>query len=88
MTNLEYLFDLNLLVICLGLKILADQFPNIVNRPKPKHHFLTHFPQAIGKYGPAVGFWSARFESKHQTAKSLTHFSKNFKNIENVFNHV
>ena len=62
-------------------KEIAEEFPNIFNRPKPKHHYLTHFPGSIKKYGPASNYWTARFESKHRVCKSLCNSSKNFKNI-------
>ena len=33
-------------------------------RPRPKHHFLSHYGEAFIKYGPLIGVWGMRMESK------------------------
>ena len=43
-------------------------------RPKPKHHFLTHYSDMIRVFGPPITYWTARFESKHRIAKVLLTF--------------
>lgn len=48
---------------------------------KPKHHFMTHYPQQMRLLGPLVHFWTMRFEAKHRFFKRLAHIVCNFKNI-------
>lgn len=60
------------------LKKLIDQFEvNLI----PKHHFLTHYPNAIRRMGPLIFFWMMRFESKHQYFTRIAKSTKNFVNI-------
>ena len=47
--------------------------PRIVLRPKPKHHFLSHYSDLIKVYGPPITYWTARFESKHRIAKVINY---------------
>ena len=47
-------------------KIIFSSFPDLLGTPKPKHHLITHYGQAIRLYGPPLCFWIARFESKHR----------------------
>ena len=61
-------------------QILYEKFPCLLN-PKPKHHFLSHYGESIRKFGPPLGYWTARYESKHRVAKSVAESAKNFKNI-------
>ena len=61
-------------------KVVYDEFP-VLGRPKPKHHFLVHYPEAIKSFGPTGSFWTGRYESKHRVSKSTTESSKNFINI-------
>ena len=61
-------------------KVVYEEFP-VIGRPKPKHHFLTHYPSAIRNFGPPSSFWTARYESKHRVSKSTTEAAKNFINI-------
>ena len=35
----------------------------------PKHHFLTHYGEAIRRSGPVSNYWCMRFEAKHKMAK-------------------
>ena len=61
--------------------VIHDKYPNLMNRPKPKHHFGSHYAEAVQKYGPCLGVWTARYESKNRVAKSLAVSGKNFINI-------
>ena len=61
--------------------IIFSSFPDLLGTPKPKHHMITHYGQAIRLYGPPLSFWTARFESKHRIAKNVSESAKNFKNI-------
>lgn len=47
----------------------------------PKHHFMTHYGEAIRRCGPLRHLWCMRYESKHQIAKKVGDLSNNFKNI-------
>ena len=49
--------------------------------PRPKHHFLSHYPDCFKNYGPLIGVWAMRMESKHTYFKSVIRSSKNFKNV-------
>jgi len=31
---------------------------------KPKHHYMTHYPSLILKFGPLIRLWTMRLESK------------------------
>ena len=71
--------DLVILLLDLRKNVLADN--PILGSAKPKHHYLTHYAENIRKFGPPMGYWTGRFESKHRVAKSVADSSKNFKNI-------
>ena len=58
-----------------------EDFPDLLGTPKPKHHYLCHYPDAIRKFGPPMCFWTGRYESKHRIAKGTTESAKNFVNI-------
>ena len=62
-------------------KIIFEEYPSLLGTPKPKTHFLSHYPQAIRLYGPPMTYWTARYESRHRLAKNTSESSKNFKNI-------
>ena len=62
-------------------KLLFSSFPETLGTPKPKHHFITHYGNAIRLFGPPLAFWTARFESKHRVSKNTAESAKNFKNI-------
>ena len=47
-------------------KAIFEAFPDLLGTPKPKHHFLSHYGQAIRLYGPPLSYWTGRFESKHR----------------------
>ena len=49
-------------------------------RLRPKHHRLSHSSEFYIKYGPLIGNWSLRMESKHTYFKGIIRASKNFKN--------
>ena len=67
-------------------KQIYIEYP-IIGRPKPKHHFLTHYGAAIRNFGPPSSYWTGRYESKHRVAKSLAEASKNFINISHTVSH-
>ena len=48
---------------------------------KPKHHYLSHYAELIGKFGPLMRLWTMRFESKHGYFKKCLRNSQNYKNI-------
>jgi hypothetical protein len=54
-------------------------FPQVPLRPK--HHYLTHYPDIIKKFGPPIRFWTLRFESKHRYFKNTVRCAQNFINI-------
>ena len=43
-------------------KELFVQYPLILGTPKPKHHLLTHYGQAVRLFGPPLTYWTGRFE--------------------------
>ena len=47
---------------------------------KPKHHFLSHYPTLFKFHGPLIHLWAMRMESKHQFFKNCIRTSKNFIN--------
>ena len=61
-------------------KVIFEDYP-IIGSPKPKTHFLAHYPAAIRLYGPPLSYWTARYESRHRIAKNTAEASKNFINI-------
>ena len=47
---------------------------------KPKHHYLTHVPLDILRWGPPRGYWCMNFEHENQTVKgAVTH--SNYSNV-------
>ena len=62
-------------------KEVFENYPELLGTAKPKHHFLTHYGQAIRLFGPPLTYWTGRFESKHRISKNIAETSKNFKNI-------
>ena len=61
-------------------KVVMEEYP-LLGSAKPKHHFLSHYAQNIRQFGPPMGFWTGRYESKHRVAKAVAISSKNFRNI-------
>jgi len=47
----------------------------------PKHHFLVHYVKCLQMSGPAVRYWSLRFEARHQIFKDMARTTNCFKNI-------
>ena len=70
--------SLSVLVECY-LTERSKCFPN--ERVRPKHHYLTHYPELIQKFGPLIHVWGMRFESKHAYFKQCVRTSKNFINV-------
>lgn len=48
---------------------------------KPKHHFATHYPSLIEKFGPLRFMSSMRFEANHKFIKNYTKNTMSRKNI-------
>ena len=51
-------------------KIRID-YPEFFKRPKPKHHFLSHYSECVNIFGPPITYWTGRFESKHRISKEI-----------------
>ena len=62
-------------------KIIFEEVPKGLNKPKPKTHFMSHYGENVAKFGPTGATWTARYESKHRVGKSIATSGKNFKNI-------
>ena len=60
---------------------IRSQYPTFMLRAKPKHHFISHYGQAIRSFGPLMSYWTGRFESKHRVAKSIAEATKNVINV-------
>ena len=71
----------DLIIKYLDLRCCIEEVNDFIGTPKPKHHFVTHYTDVIRLYGPPLGFWTARYESKHRVAKSISESGKNFINI-------
>ena len=41
-----------------------------MGRVRPKHHMLSHYSECYLNYGPLIGMWSLRMESKHTYFKA------------------
>ena len=52
-----------------------------MSRPRPKHHFLSHYPDCYKNYDPLINVWAMRIESKHTYFKGIIKASKNLKNV-------
>ena len=61
--------------------MLYEEYPELLGTPKPKTHFLSHYPMAIQLFGPPMAYWTARYESRHRIAKNTANSAKNYKNI-------
>lgn len=48
---------------------------------KPKHHYMSHYPELIERFGPLIRLWTMRFESKHSYFKQCARKLHNFKNL-------
>ena len=48
---------------------------------KPKHHFLSHYPDLIFEFGPLIRLWTLRYESKHGYFKKCARAFNNYINI-------
>ncbi|KAJ8051033.1 hypothetical protein HOLleu_04451 [Holothuria leucospilota] len=68
------------------LKILVEEYLDerqrlLHQKLRPKHHFLSHYPWLILKFGPLIKVWPLRFESKQTFFKRCVRNSSNFKNV-------
>lgn len=69
------------------LRVLIDEylcfrkqaFPD--QQLKPKHHYVSHYPELIIRFGPLIRLWTLRFESKHTYFKQCARKLHNFKNV-------
>lgn len=61
------------------LTLRRELFPDVGLRPK--HHYLTHYPELIYMFGPLIKSWTMRFESKHTFFKRIARVIRNFRNI-------
>ncbi|XP_055908809.1 uncharacterized protein LOC129943410 isoform X1 [Eupeodes corollae] len=48
---------------------------------RPKHHFLTHYPFIMRKFGPLKQFWVMRHEAKHKELKQIANSTRSRINI-------
>lgn len=72
--------DLEELALLTGIHL--DNFIRIFNEYlRPKHHLMTHYPNAIRRMGPLIYFWMMRFESMHQVFTRLVKHTNNYVNI-------
>ena len=67
-------------------KVVYIEHPEL-GRCKPKHHYISHYADAIRNFGPTSSYWTGRYESKHRVAKSCSEASKNFINISHTISH-
>ncbi|XP_043472523.1 uncharacterized protein LOC122505125 [Leptopilina heterotoma] len=61
------------------LTLRKKLFPTI--KLRPKHHYLTHYPEVIRQLGPVKKLFTLRFESKHTFFKRVMRNIKCFKNV-------
>ena len=47
-----------------------------MSQPRPKHHFLSHYPELYKNKGPLIKVWAMRMESKHTYNKVILLNSK------------
>jgi hypothetical protein len=59
---------------------LYQKVPQLKNRLKPKHHFLTHTATDIINCGPPRFFWCFGYEAKNQEAKRAA-VASNYKDV-------
>ena len=48
---------------------LFDKVPQYNGLKRPKHHFLSHLPLDVWRYGPPRGYWSFGFEHFNKVLK-------------------
>ena len=58
-------------------KLRKECFPEILLRPK--HHFISHYPDLIRKLGPLKKYWILPIEQKHGFFKNKAKLCKKFK---------
>lgn len=47
----------------------------------PRFHFLEHYSEQMERFGPFLGVWTARCESKHRDYVNFSEAAKNFINL-------
>lgn len=69
------------------MKVLIEEYlqsrkESFPDQPlKPKHHYLSHYPDLTIRFGPLIHLWTLRFESKHAYFKQCARKLHNFKSI-------
>ena len=71
----------DLLVEFFSVRQICSQMYPFFCRVSPKHHYLTHLPDQMRKYGPPFNTSTARCESRHRDFINFTEASKNFINV-------
>ena len=41
-------------------KKIHQEYPSMMGKAKPKHHYMIHYPEAVSKFGPVTAYWTAR----------------------------
>ena len=41
-------------------KKIHQEYPSMMGKAKPKHHYMVHYPEAVSKFGPVTAYWTAR----------------------------
>lgn len=66
------------------LTLRSEYFPAIPLRPK--HHYLSHYPELMLEFGPLIKVWTLRFETKHMFFKKVIRSAHNFLNVTKTLN--
>lgn len=75
----------NLILITTNICLLFIQaFPG--ESLTPKHHFMSHYGEAIRRHGPLSKYWCMRYEGKHRFAKLVANVSCKLLSNESNFN--
>ena len=64
----------------LDLRVEAVEILSMPN-PRPKHHYLSHYPRSYRNTGPLINTWAMRMEQKHTYFKGVIRTAKNFINV-------
>lgn len=61
------------------ISLRINLFPDV--KIRPKHHYMTHYPDMILDFGPLIKVCTLRFESKHTYFKRAMRNLKCYKNV-------
>lgn len=65
--------DKDLSLLASTISNMNSMYKKLFNETlKPKHHYITHYPTMIRRFGPLYYISSMRYEAKHKTLKSYT----------------